>query len=85
MRRSQIERGFYPISVTKMKQLVKNCERWGYSKKETCNYVAETIIDIIDCNYPQLIICDMLHNDLKTLTHNMLSGSVYKRINISIV
>ena len=36
MAKTQIERGFYPISITHIKQFIKNCEQWGYGNKDTC-------------------------------------------------
>ncbi len=82
MGKTQIERGFYPISITDVKRYIKNCERWGYGNKDTCKYVVETTIYRIEDNYMGLFLRDGLYSDLLSIVHDMNSGSTYKRIDI---
>lgn len=83
MAKTQIEKGFYPISITHIKQFIKNCEQWGYGNKDTCKYVAECIIANIEDNHIDLPIVDNLYSDLISIVHNMNKGATYSRINIS--
>jgi hypothetical protein len=80
---TQIQRGFYPISITHIKQFIKNCEQWGYGNKDTCKYVAENVIANIEDNHMDLPIVDNLYGDLVSIVHDMNSGAKYSRINIS--
>ena len=84
MAKTQIERGFYPISITHVKKFIKNCEEWGYGNKDTCKYVAESVIANIEDNNMELPINDSLYSDLISITHNMNKGAQYSRINIPI-
>ena len=82
-RKSKIERGFYPISLTHIKQLIKNCENWGYGNKETCKYVTETTIEWLQMKYESLPIVETLETDLICIVHNMYNGARYKSLNFS--
>ena len=83
MSKTQKERGFYPISITHIKRYIKNCEQWGYGNKDTCKYVAESVIANIEDNDMDLPIVDTLYSDLISIVHNMNNGAKYSRINIS--
>jgi hypothetical protein len=82
-RGTNIERGFYPISITHIKRLIKNCEEWEYGNKDTCKYVAESIIEWLQLNHESLPIVDTLETDLICIVHNINSGARYKYINLS--
>ena len=82
MAKTQIQKGFYPISITHIKQFIKNCEQWGYGNKDTCKYVAECIIEKIELYHEDLPIVDNLYSDLISIVHNMNKGAKYSRINI---
>jgi len=82
MSKTQIQRGFYPISITHIKQFINNCEQWGYGNKDTCKYVAENVIANIEDNNIDLPIVDNLYSDLISIVHNMNKGAKYSRINI---
>lgn len=83
MNKTQIQKGFYPISITNIKRYIKNCEEWGYGNKDTCKYVAESIIEKIQLYHEELPIVDTLYSDLISIVHNMNNGARYSRINIS--
>ena len=83
MAKTQIEKGFYPISITHIKQFIKNCEQWGYGNKDTCKYVTECVINNIEDNHIELPIVDTLYSDLIMIVHNMNCGAKYSRVNIS--
>lgn len=83
MNKTQIQKGFYPISITDVKRYFKNCEEWGYGNKDTCKYVAESIIEKIQLYHEELPIVDTLYSDLISIVHNMNNGARYSRINIS--
>ena len=83
MSKTQKEKGFYPISITDIKRYIKNCEQWGYGNKDTCKYVAETLIAKIEDNHIELPIVDTLYSDLIMIAHNWNGGARYSRINIS--
>jgi hypothetical protein len=82
--KTQIGRGFYPISITYIKRLIKNCEGWKYGNKDTCKYVAESIIEWLLMYHEDLPIVDTLYSDLISITHDMNNGAKYKRINLSL-
>ena len=77
MAKTQIEKGFYPISITHIKQFIKNCEQWGYGNKDTCKYVAETTIEQIRMNHPELPINDVLYGVLIGIAHDLNKGRRY--------
>ena len=83
MSKTQKEKGFYPISITDVKRYFKNCEEWGYGNKDTCKYVAESIIEKIQLYHDDLPIADTLYSDLICIAHNLNGGARYSRINIS--
>ena len=83
MSKTQKEKGFYPISITDVKRYFKNCEEWGYGNKDTCKYVAESIIEKIQLYHDDLPIVDTLYSDLICIAHNLNGGARYSRINIS--
>jgi hypothetical protein len=78
MASSKIQRGFYPISYTRINQLMKNCRGWDYGNKDTCNYVAYNILQDLDMNYPNLPIRDSLRSDLISITHDINNGRITK-------
>jgi len=82
---TKIERGFYPISLTHIKRLIKNCEVWGYGNKDTCKYVAENIIDWLSINHTNLPIKETLYSELVNITHDLNSGSLMKKIEIKLI
>jgi hypothetical protein len=81
--RTRIELGFYPISISYVKELLKNCKNWEYDNKATCKYVAENVIERIVSENPDLPIIDSLESDLISIAHNMNKGAKYLRINLS--
>jgi hypothetical protein len=82
--KTKIKSGFYPISVTRVKRLIKNCENWNYGNKYTCKYVSESIIEWLLMYYEDLPIRDNLYNDLISIVHDINNGGKYKRINLSL-
>jgi len=82
--KTKIKSGFYPISVTHVKRLIKNCENWNYGNKDTCKYVSESIIEWLLMYYEDLPIRDNLYNDLISIVHDINNGGKYKRINLSL-
>jgi len=78
MAKSKIQKGFYPISYTRINQLMKNCRGWDYGNKDTCDYVAESIIQDLDIHYPELPIRDSLRSDLISITHDINNGRITK-------
>lgn len=79
---SKIKNGYYPISISHVKQLIKNCEKWGYGNKDTCKYVAENIIDWLNINHEEIPINETLFNELVSITHDLNSGSLINKIEI---
>lgn len=77
MAKSKIERGYYPISYSYLKRLVACCESWGYGNKDTCKYVAETTIEMLETNYPDLKIRENLFAYLVDMAHDLNSGKSY--------
>jgi hypothetical protein len=75
-RKSKIERGFYPISYKDIKRKIGYCNTWGYGNKDTCKYVAESLIEEISINH-ELPITDTLNSDLISITHDINSGARY--------
>jgi hypothetical protein len=78
MAKSKIQKGFYPISYTRINQLMKNCRGWDYGNKDTCDYVAESIIQDLDIHYPELPIRSSLRSDLISITHDVNNGRLTK-------
>ena len=81
--KTKLEKGLYPISITHVKRLIKNCEEWGYGNKDTCKYVAESIIEWLQLNHESLPILDNLESDLICIVHDINNGARYKLIDIS--
>ena len=81
---TKISRGFYPISITHIKRLIKNCEVWGYGNNDTCKYVAECIIDWLNINHTNLPIKETLYSELVSIVHDLNSGSLIKTIFIKL-
>ena len=78
MAKSKIQKGFYPISYTRVNQLIRNCRGWDYGNRDTCNYVAENILQDLDMNYPNLPIRSSLRSDLIEITHDINNGRLTK-------
>jgi len=78
MAKSKIQKGFYPISYTRINQLIKNCRGWDYGNKDTCKYVAESVLQDLDINYPELPIRSSLHSDLISIAHDINNGKITK-------
>jgi hypothetical protein len=72
----------YPIKISHIKRLIKNCEEWKYGNKDTCKYVAECLIDYISTDYPNLPIKNSLYNDIIEIVHDINNGSLIKKIEI---
>jgi len=75
-KKTKIERGYYPISFGDIRRGVETCERWGYGNKDTCKYIAESLIDRMDSL--GLSIKDDLHSDLVSITHHINNGSKFR-------
>ena len=80
----KIKKGFYPISISKVKKYIKNCEKWGYGNKDTCKYVAEQIIEQLELDHEEIPIKNTLNNDLISITHHLINGGKLKKIEISL-
>lgn len=85
MAKSKLQKGFYPISITDVKRYIKNCDSWGYGNKDTCKYVAECVIDRLSIEHEDLPIKDSLYQELVGIAHDINSGSLMKKIEISLV
>jgi hypothetical protein len=85
MSKSNLEKGFYPISITDVKRYIKNCEQWGYGNKDTCKYVAESVIEALELYYEEIPIKDTLYQELINIVHDINSGSQLKEIKITLV
>jgi hypothetical protein len=77
MAKSKIQRGYYPIGYAELIQKIRVCFNWGYGNKDTCKYVAETTIERIEIDYPDLPIKDTLRNELVQIAHNLNQGKRY--------
>jgi hypothetical protein len=77
-KKSKIERGFYPISYADIKRRMGYCRTWDYGNKDTCKYVAETTIEMLQMDYPDLPINDSLNSNLISITHDINNGARYK-------
>jgi len=85
MTKTKLQKGFYPISLTDIRRYIRNCEIWGYGNKDTCKYVAESIIDKLSVNHENIPIKDTLYQELISITHDINSGSLLKKIEINLV
>ena len=85
MAKSKLERGFYPISLTFVKQLLNNCEQWNYGNKDTCRYIAEVVIERLQMDYEDLPIKDTLYSELIGIAHDLNAGGKPKSLEISLV
>jgi hypothetical protein len=72
--KTKIKKGYYPITFKQINKLVLCCEKWGYDNRMVCKYVADTIIDRLNCDYPELPIDNNLYGKLVTITHDFNSG-----------
>lgn len=72
--KTKLDRGLYPIYLKDIKRKIGYCETWGYGNKDTCKYVAETIIEELKMNNPNLPIRDDLYSDLISITHDINNG-----------
>ena len=85
MAKSKLQRGFYPISITDVKRYIRSCEQWGYGNKDTCKYVAESVIERLSIEHEELPIKDTLYQELISIAHDLNSGSLMKKIEINLV
>jgi hypothetical protein len=85
MSKTKLERGFYPISITAVKRYIKNCEQWGYGNKETCKYVAESVIETLELEHEELPIKNTLYQELVSISHDLNSGAKLKKLEINLV
>jgi hypothetical protein len=76
-----VELGFYPISISYVRSLIANCEKWEYDNNATCKYVAETVIEKLE-RETDLPILDSLYSDLVSIAHKLNSGRTLLRIKI---
>ena len=77
MAKSKIQNGYYPISYADLIRRVGYCEKWGYGNKDTCKYVAETTIEMLQLDYPHLPIKDTLYGVLVGIAHDLNKGRRY--------
>ena len=77
-----VELGYYPISISDVKQYIKNCEKWKYDNNATCKYVAECVIEKLERECPELKIVDTLYSDLVSFAHKTNNGGKVLRIKI---
>jgi hypothetical protein len=73
---------YYPISVTHIKRLIRNCEEWGYGNKDTCKYVAESIIEWLNLYHENLPIKDTLESEFISLVHDINNGAQFDYVKI---
>jgi hypothetical protein len=85
MAKSKLQRGFYPISITDVKRYIRNCEEWGYGNKDTCKYVAESVIEKLSIEHEELPIKDTLYQELVSIAHDLNGGGKLKKLEISLV
>jgi len=81
MTKSKLERGFYPIYAKDIRRKVGYCETWGYGNKDTCKYVAETIIEDMRRDYDIEVLCEKeseLNRELISIVHDFNSGGSLK-------
>ena len=79
MKKSKLERGFYPIYLKDINRFISNCKSWNYGNKETCKYVSESIIEKLELDYPNLIINDNLSQKLIEITHDINNGKIFNK------
>ena len=84
MAKTKLKRGFYPISLTYVKRLMGYCEQWGYGNKDTCKYVAESIIEWSSMYHEDIPIKDNLYSELIGITHDLNNGSQMKKLEITL-
>jgi hypothetical protein len=84
MAKSKIQKGFYPISITDIRRYIRNCEQWGYGNKDTCKYVAESVIERLRLEHETLPIRESLHSDLISFAHDINNGSLINKIELPI-
>lgn len=84
MAKSKLERGFYPISLSYVRGLIKSCESWGYGNKDTCKYVAECVIEKLQMEHENLPIKDTLYSELIGIAHDLNGGGKPKNLEISL-
>ena len=77
MAKSKIKRGYYPIGYAELIRRIGYCENWGYGNKDTCRYVAETTIEMVQMNHPDLPIKDTLYGVLIGIAHDLNKGRRY--------
>ena len=77
MAKSRIQRGYYPIGYPELIRRIGYCDNWGYGNKDTCKYVAETTIERIEIDYPDLPIKDTLRSELVGIAHDLNQGKRY--------
>jgi len=76
---------FYPIELSHIKRLIKNCEEWGYGNKDTCKYVTESIIEWLCLNHENLPIKDTLYNELICFVHDLNNGARPENVKITLI
>ena len=78
------QKKYYPISYKRINQLIRYAGSWEYGTKDTCKYVAETLINNMEDR--DIKIKDSLYSDLIGLVHDVLNGRVtrYKRVKIEL-
>jgi hypothetical protein len=74
MKKTKLQRGFYPIYLSDIKRLIGYCNTWGYGNKDTCKYVAENTIEQLRLNIPTLPIRETLYSDLISIVHDINNG-----------
>jgi len=77
MGKSKVERGYYPIGYAELIRRIGYCDNWGYRNKDTCKYVAETTIEMIEMDHPDLPIKDSLYGELVGIAHDLNKGRRY--------
>ena len=82
--KTKLDRGFYPISLADVKRYIKNCKEWGYGNKDTCKYVAESVIEKLLMEHENLPIKDTLYQELIGIAHNLNAGGQLKKLEISL-
>ena len=81
---TKIERGFYPISLTDVRQLIKTANSWGYGNKATCKYVVDCLVDRLATDYENLILRKGVYEELISIVHDINGGKKVNKIEISL-
>ena len=83
--KNKIKKGFLPIYSKDIKRLIGYCDTWGYGNKDTCKYVTESLIEILQHDFKIKIDIGIafkngLYSELISLIHDINSGGKFYNI-----